>query len=159
MSRCLGKKKPFGNAFDGLITKSRLPTSEDDKLVKEFSWENKQDGDWKSTNFRLFSSEWVLIHRHSKSSFWKWPWILSWSKCILLVDIPTQILLTIIGSIDYSFVCKLHIIVTFKQQFNVVYRSHSRVNAYFWSNTFSHLAVVGYVKPFKFSVKCLWCSF
>ena len=34
--------------------------------------------------------------------FCKSPKILNWSKWILLIDIPTQILLTIMGSIDYS---------------------------------------------------------
>ena len=47
----------------------------------------------------------------SSSRFWKWPWILNWRKWILLVDIPVQILLTIMGSIDFSSRCKLDIYV------------------------------------------------
>ena len=41
----------------------------------------------------------------------KWPWTLNWSKWILLVDIPTQILLTIMGYINYSSRCKLDVYI------------------------------------------------
>ena len=36
----------------------------------------------------------------------KWLWILNWSKWILVVDILTQILLTILLSMDHSSMCK-----------------------------------------------------
>ena len=38
--------------------------------------------------------------------FCKWLRILNWSKCILVVGIATQILLTMLLSIDYSSRCK-----------------------------------------------------
>ena len=41
--------------------------------------------------------------------FCKWPWILNWSKWILLVDIQTQLLLTTMGSIYHSSRCKLDV--------------------------------------------------
>ena len=41
--------------------------------------------------------------------FSKWLWILIWSKWILVADIPTQILLTILLSIDHSSRCKLNV--------------------------------------------------
>ena len=43
--------------------------------------------------------------------FCKWPWILNWSKWILVVDIPTQILITIQLSIDHSSRCKLKVYI------------------------------------------------
>ena len=43
--------------------------------------------------------------------FCKWLWILNWSKWILVVDIPTQILLTILLFIDNSLRCKLKVYI------------------------------------------------
>ena len=54
------------------------------------------------------NGDWVWYTSIQKSSFCKWPWILNWRKWIPLVDSPTQILLTIIGSIDHSSRCKLN---------------------------------------------------
>ena len=58
-------------------------------------------------NLRQFLSIWFLMYRHSKSSFLQV--VLNWSKWMLVVDIPTQILLTILLFIDYSSRCKLKV--------------------------------------------------
>ena len=53
------------------------------------------------------------------------------------------------------------IIITFKQKLDVIYRPHGCVLSLKWlflvknGIISSHLAAVGYVKPFKFSIKCL----
>ena len=71
---------------------------------------NKQTGNWNGTNFRLFFRRNKFWHTGIQSSrFRKWPWMLNWNKW--LVDIPTQILLTITGYIDYSSRCKLDVYV------------------------------------------------
>ena len=109
---CLGQKKPFWNVFDGLISKSRLQTFVDGKSVKEVSWGKKAKmvtEKWQISDFFLPNESWYTNIYSPR--FCKWPWILNWSKWILLVDIPTQILFTIIGSIDYSSRCKLDIYV------------------------------------------------
>ena len=38
VTRYLGLKEPFWNAFDGFISKSRLQTTQNGKLVKELWW-------------------------------------------------------------------------------------------------------------------------
>ena len=48
----VGYNEPPWNALDGFIIKSGLQLIQDGKLVKDFWWET--NGDWKSTNFRLF---------------------------------------------------------------------------------------------------------
>ena len=55
------------------------------------------------------------------SRFCKRPWILNWSKWILLIDIPTQIFLTIMGSIDHYSRSKLDFYVIARTK-----RSHAR---------------------------------
>ena len=91
--------------FDGFITKSRLQTTHDDKLVDEFWWEKSKMVNEPVTNFRLLSS------KPSNPCFCEWPWILIWSKWIFLADIPAQILLTIMGYIDHSSRCKLDVYI------------------------------------------------
>ena len=56
-----------------------------------------------------FSQEWVLMEQHSKSPFLRV--ILNWSKWILVVVIPTEILLTKLLSIDHSWRCELNIYI------------------------------------------------
>ena len=54
------------------------------------------------------SSEWLYWYTTIQSlRFCKWVWIMNWSEWILIVDIRTQILLTILLSIDHSSKCKL----------------------------------------------------
>ena len=53
--------------------------------------------------------------------FCKWPWILNWSKWILVVDIPTQILLTVLLSIDPSSRCKLKVWALQSHQRETIY--------------------------------------
>ena len=53
--------------------------------------------------------------------------------------------------------------ITFKKKLHVIYRHHGRVLSLkwlFWSKMLImlHLAFVGQLKPFKFSITCLWCS-
>ena len=84
-----------------LMEKYRDQTTQDGKFVEEF-WCKKKTKQNKMASEIVQISKWVLIHRHSKSSLCKWPWILNWSKWVLLVDISTQILLTIMGSICHS---------------------------------------------------------
>ena len=47
--------------------------------------------------------------------FCKWLWIFNWTKWILVVYIPTQILLTILLSIDHSSRCKLKVYINLQQ--------------------------------------------
>ena len=75
-----------------------------------------------------------------------WILFLAWSKCI------------------HSSLKE--IIITFKQKIGSSLHADPMVRFYvpngcFWSKMviFSHLAVVGYVKRFKFSIKCPWCFF
>ena len=88
-------------------------------LVKVFLWEKG-----KMANVML-----EILDGFLRYDFWctgiqsprfcKWLWIFNQSKWILVVDIPTQILLTILLSIDHSSRCKLK-----------VYNSHQRETPY-----------------------------
>ena len=70
----------------------------------------KQSGDWNSTHFRLFFFKFEFWYTGIQNhQFCKWPWVLNWSKLILLVDIITQTLLHIMGFIDHSSMCKLNV--------------------------------------------------
>ena len=93
--------------------KKWIQSTQDGKFVRVFRWEKKeQNGDWNSTNFILFFLRNVFWYTGTqRPRFYKWPWILNWSKLILLVYIPTQILLAIIGFIDQSSRCKLNVYV------------------------------------------------
>ena len=70
----------------------------------------RQNGECDIRNFRrcffCMSSD-VLAFK--VPHFYKWLWISNWSKWILVVDIPTQILLTILLFIDHSSWCKLKV--------------------------------------------------
>ena len=62
----------------------------------------------KNTNFKFVFLRNEFWYTGIQSlRFCKWPWILNWSQWISLVDIPTQSLLTIMGSIDQSSRCEL----------------------------------------------------
>ena len=75
--------------------------------VKNFDEKKqKQNGNWNSTNFILFLWNLFWYTGIQSPHFCQWPWILNLSKWTLLVDIPTWILLTIMGSIDHSSRCK-----------------------------------------------------
>ena len=74
-------------------------------IVREYWWREKNK----------MATEIVQILRNKvwytgiqSPHFYKWTWILNWSKWILLVDIPTQIVLSI-ESIDHSSRCKLDV--------------------------------------------------
>ena len=56
-----------------------------------------------------FSLVWVLMYRHSKSTFYRWLKILNWRRWILVVNIPTQILLTLLTFIALLILLKVSI--------------------------------------------------
>ena len=76
--------------FVGFITKSRLQTTQDDKLVKEFWWEKCRMAT-EIVQILHFYFKRVFIHRHSKSLFLQVTLIFELKWTILLVDIITQI--------------------------------------------------------------------
>ena len=67
--RYLGWKEPFWKEFDGFITKSRLQTPKEGKLVKEFRWEKGKMATEIVQILNCFSLKWVSTYQPSKSSF------------------------------------------------------------------------------------------
>ena len=109
--RYLGQNEPFLNAFDGFITKSRRQSPKDGKLV--FWWKKcKMTTEIVQILDFLLRNEFQYIDSQSPC-ICKRPWNLNWSKWILFADIPIQILLTIIWSVDHSSRGKLNVHVIF----------------------------------------------
>ena len=114
---------PFWSVSNGFINKCRLQTTQDDNLVEVFLWEKgKPATKCNIRNFRLFFFFFFLIFflnlgmssdvpafkvRAFTSNFEFWIGV----KWILVVDIPTKNLLTILLSIDYSWRCKLKVYI------------------------------------------------
>ena len=82
------------------------------RLVKIFWWgKNKMATEIvQNLDYFLWNESWYTSIQIPR--FCKCHWILKWSKWILLIAIPTQVLLTIMGStVDRSSRCKLNVYI------------------------------------------------
>ena len=87
-----GMDEPFVNTIDGFITKSRLQTTQDGKLVKEFDEKIMATEIVQILDVFLRNKLWYTGIQSPR--FCKWPWSLNWSKWMIFeIDIPSQTLL------------------------------------------------------------------
>ena len=91
----------FCSASVGFITKDRLQSSQNGKLVKVIWWGKK----WRLQCLQLTVSLWCESRYTNSQSLrsYKWSRILNWSKWILVTGILNHILLTVLPFIALQF--------------------------------------------------------